>query len=166
MVGSELLHVDYPNFRLQAFWALSSNGTRFSLVITILPVFQNHLQLHVTLTRTNRRINAFSQMGGGGIIRQKITFILGFIAVSWFRLDSTSYRGSPGSLPLHCVRLVVQKVTLGHAFLSTVPSPLSHTFNKHSIFILISILLLPKGQAGEEWVLSTREILFRKSREL
>jgi len=71
-----------------------------SLVIIILPVFQNHLQLHATLMRTNRRTNASSHMWGGGGIRQKITFILGFIAVSWFRLNSTSYRRSPGSVPL------------------------------------------------------------------
>jgi hypothetical protein len=61
---------------------------------------------------------------------------------------------------------VVEKVTLGHAFLSAVPSARSHTFNKYSIFILIFILLLSKGKAGEEWELSTIAILFRKSREL
>ena len=78
-----------------------------SLVIIILLVFQNHLQLYAALTRTNRRTGAFLEMagrgggGGGGGIRQTITFTLDFIAVSCFRLNSTSYRGSPGSVTLY-----------------------------------------------------------------
>jgi hypothetical protein len=160
MVGSDVLQVDYPNFRLQAFWTLSSNGTGFSPIIspfscccysTSVPKSSSAT---CCLTKTNRRTSAFLEMGWGGRwgegIRQKITFTLDFTAVSCFRLNSTSYRGSLGSVTLLLyVRFMVEEVTLGRAFLTVVRSPLSHTFNKYSIFILIFILLLPKGQADE-----------------
>jgi len=99
-------HAEYPNFRLQVFWALSSNGKGFSPIT--LPFSGHYYSTSVPKSSSvtcypyeDKQANQcfFAHVGGGGI-RQKITFILGFIAVSWFRLNSTSYRRSPGSVPL------------------------------------------------------------------
>jgi hypothetical protein len=52
---------------------------------------------------------------------------------------------------------------------STIPptlhSPLSVPFHQCSIFVFILMLLLSEGQAGEEWILLTKQLFFLVNRK-